>query len=240
MTTDALTSQGPVIADPALVADLLRDWLVPALSPQAMGWLDATIERQRSAIDERQLAIALGLVGRKVGRTELALIPDDLAKAQRVRGRWQPETWSADEAARAAILLATYRGDEAAFAGRVDRLCATAEITEHIAYLKGFAVFPAPRALHDRAREGVRSSSRPVFEAIACRNPYPSDHFDDAAWNQMVVKCVFVGAPIETISGLHARRNPGGVQMLRDLVSERHAAGRSSPDTVHSFIAGDC
>ena len=237
--TDPLAPEGPVIADAEVVADLLRGWLVRALSPQAMDWLDATIERQRSTIDERQLAIALGLVGRKVGRADIALTSNDVAKAQRGRGRWQPETWSVDEAARVAILLATYRGDEAAFAGRVDRLCATAEITEHMAYLKGFAVFPAPRALHDRAREGVRSSSRPVFEAIACRNPYPFDHFDDAAWNQMVVKCVFVGAPIETISGLHARRNPEGVQMLRDLVSERHAAGRSSPEYVHSFIAGE-
>src|SRR5215831_17191356 len=165
MATDPLASEGPVIADPAVIADLLRDWLIRALSPQAIAWLDAAIERQRTAIDERQLAIALGLVGRKVGRTDLALTDDDVAKAQRVRGRWQPETWSTDETARVAILLATYRGDEAVFAARVDRLCGTAEITEHIAYLKGFAVFPTPRALHDRAREGVRSSSRPVFEA---------------------------------------------------------------------------
>ena len=41
-----------------------------------------------------------------------------------------------------------------------------------------------------------------MFQAIACHNPYPSDYFDEAAWNQMVVKCVFVGAPIGAIIGL--------------------------------------
>src|SRR5262249_26886549 len=125
------------------------------------------------------------------------------------------------------------------FAARVERLCAMAEVAEYVAYLKGFAVFPAPRELHVRAREGVRSSMRPVFEAIACNNPYPLDFFDEAAWNQMVVKCVFVGAPIETITGLYGRRNTELVQMLRDLVSERNAAGRPLPDAVHRYIAGD-
>ena len=52
----------------------------------------------------------------------------------------------------------------------------------------------------------------------------------------MVVKCVFTGAPIDSIVGLEQRRNPELLQMLRDLVSERHAAGRSVPDAVHAYV----
>jgi hypothetical protein len=136
-----------------------------------------------------------------------------------------------------ALLLATWSGDEAAFAARVDRLCATGELTEHVAALKGFAVFPAPASLLSRARAAVRSSMQPPFEAIACHNPYPADHFDEAVYNQMVVKCVFSGVPIETIVGLDERRNDELVRMMRDLVSERRAAGRLLPDAVHRFIA---
>ena len=79
---------------------------------------------------------------------------------------------------------------------------------------------------------------RPPFEAIACHSPYPFDHFDAAAWNQMVVKCVVFGAPVESIVGLREWRNPEVIQMLRDLVSERDAAGRRLPDEVHRDIAG--
>ena len=75
-----------------------------------------------------------------------------------------------------------------------------------------------------------------MFAAIACHNPYPFDHFDADAWNQMVVKAVFSGTPIETIVGLHERRNPEVVQMMRDLVSERRAAGRPLPDAVHAYV----
>ena len=236
MATDART---PIAADPSRVADLLQAWLARALAPQAADWLAGEIAVQSAAPDERRLGGALALVRRKVGRAELSLAPEDCSAAHAARADWQPQTWGTDDAARVALLLVSYRDDAQAFAARVERLCAMAEVAEYVAYLKGFAVFPAPRELHARAREGVRSSMRPVFEAIACNNPYPLDFFDEAGWNQMVVKCVFVGAPIETITGLHRRRNAELVQMLRDLVSERSAAGRPLPDAVHRYIVGD-
>ena len=208
-----------------------------ALPPAAIDWLVAEIDRQRAAADERRLAIALGLTSRKIGRLDLALTPDETASAQRLRAGWRPELWATDEAARILILGASHRGDDQAFAARVDRLCTMAEVTEYIAYLKGFAIFPAPKLLYGRAREGVRSAITPVFAAIACHNPYPFDHFDEDAWNQMVVKCVFNGVPIETIVGLHERRNPEAVQMLRDLVAERRAASRPLPEAVHAYVA---
>jgi hypothetical protein len=218
------------------VADMLRRWLKRTLQADAAQWLDAEIDRQRNAVDERRLGMALGLVGRRIGRAELSLSADDLAAAQALRHRWRPDVWGTDEAARVALLLATWSGDEAAFAVRVDRLCATGELTEHVAALKGFAVFPAPASLLSRARAAVRSSMQPPFDAIACHNPYPADHFDEAVYNQMVVKCVFSGVPIETVVGLDERRSAELVRMMRDLVSERRAAGRLLPDAVHRFI----
>jgi hypothetical protein len=210
-----------------------------ALSAAAIDWLVAEIDRQRAAADERRLAIALGLASRKIGRLDLALTTDEAASAQRLRAGWRPELWATDEAARILILMASHGGDDPAFAARVDRLCAMAEVTEYIAYLKGFAIFPAPKLLYGRAREGVRTAITPVFAAIACHNPYPFDHFDEDAWNQMVVKCVFNGVPIETIVGLQERRNPEVVQMLADLIAERQAAGRPLPDAVHAYVASN-
>jgi hypothetical protein len=61
---------------------------------------------------------------------------------------------------------------------------------------------------------------------------------DTDAWNQMIVKCVFGGTPLATVIGLAERRNDELIAMLRDLVAERHAAGRPLPPEVHAFIAG--
>lgn len=222
----------------AAAIDLLRHWLGRMLQAEAARWLDAEIDRQRNVLDERRLGIALGLAGRRLGRAHLSLSAADVAAAQALRGGWRPDTWGTDEAAQVALMLATWTGEEEAFAGRVDRLCVTGELTEHVACLKGFAVFPAPERLLSRAREAVRSSVQPLFEAIACQNPYPADYFDEAAYNQMVVKCVFSGVEIGTIIGLDERRNDDLVRMMRDLVSERHAAGRVVPKSVHRWIAG--
>jgi hypothetical protein len=220
----------------AAAAELLRGWLGRTLPADAWRWLDTEIDRQCKAVDERRLGMTLGLIGRRIGRAELSLSADDIAAAQGLCRRWRPDLWGADEAARVALLLATWAGDEAAFAIRVDRLCATGELTEHVACLKGFAVFPASAQLLSRARAAVRSSMQPPFEAIACHNPYPADHFSEAVYNQMVVKCVFSSVPIGTIVGLDERRNDELVRMMRDLVSERRIAGRPLPDAVHTFI----
>jgi hypothetical protein len=233
-------AQLPSLApDPAAVIGLLHAGLVRTLRPEAIAWLDIELDRQQNIVDDRRLAVALGLAGRKVGRADLSLSDAELAAARDLRRGWQPGLWGADEAARVALVLASYRGDDQAFAARIDRLCAAAEVTELVACLKGFAVFPAAAALEARAREGVRASMRPPFEAIACHNPYPFDYFDQAAWNQMVVKCVFTGASIETIVGLRERRNLDVVQMLRDFAAERRAAGRPLPQAVHEYVDFD-
>jgi hypothetical protein len=216
--------------------NLLQQWLAPAVPAEGAQWLRAEIERQRDSLDDRRLGIALGLCPRRVGRADLALSEHDVVTAQALRPRWRPDTWSSDEAARIALLLATWRGDEAAFATLIERVCETAELGELVASLKGFAVFPAAESLYPRAREAIRSSVQPVFEAIACDNPYPADYFEDPAYNQMVVKCVFTGVPIEKIVGLDQRRNAALLSMLRDLVSERHAAARAVPVSVLQWI----
>jgi len=114
---------------PDAALDLLRGWIARAVPAEAVAWLDGEIARQRDGLDERKLGMALGLAGRKVGRRGLALTAEDVASAQRERAEWQPQFWGSDEAARVALLLATYRGDDQAFAARVDKLCKTAEIT---------------------------------------------------------------------------------------------------------------
>ena len=222
--------------DPAAIIAALRRWLLPEVTPEGMQWLDVEADRACTNTDDRRLAIALGLVTRKLGRKALSLGAAGIAEADTLRAGWQPQWWSTDDAARVLLLLSTYRGDDPAFAERTDRLCTTAEITEHVSILRGFAVFPAPLLLLERAREGVRSSMQPVFEAIACLNPYPLNYFEQGAWNQMVVKCVFVGASIDAISGLQERRNAELVQMLADLVAERRAAGRAVAQRVVEYI----
>jgi hypothetical protein len=107
------------------------------------------------------------------------------------------------------------------------------------------AILRALPALRDRERfvplavEACRTSVVPVFEAIACDNPFPAAHFPDANFHQMVLKAVFVGISLARVVGLHQRRSPELQRMARDYAAERRAAGRSIPDDLALIAGGD-
>jgi hypothetical protein len=69
----------------------------------------------------------------------------------------------------------------------------------------------------------------PVFEAIACENPYPAAYFPELNFNQMVLKAAFIGIALERILGLDARVTPELSRMGSDYASERRAAGHPVP-----------
>src|ERR1700722_20547215 len=81
-------------------ADLLRSWLGRTLHTDAAQWLNAEIDRQRNAVDERRLGMALGLVGRRIGRAELSLSAADLAAAQLLHSPPAAVIGATEEAAR--------------------------------------------------------------------------------------------------------------------------------------------
>src|ERR1043165_1232945 len=101
MLTTASGAKRAPHADHAEAGALLRRWLSGAVGGDAFSWLQQEIGRQQAG-DERRLAVAPGLAGRKVGGHGLLLTADDIAGAQRVREGWQPQYWTTDEAARAA------------------------------------------------------------------------------------------------------------------------------------------
>ncbi len=210
---------------------LLKRWLAPRLTPEAAAWLAAQMATIVSGEKPMQLAMAIGLAPRKVGKADLDLKPDEAEAGRAARSGLDATGWSVDQAVRILLVLAGYRGDDDRFVAGLDRILAAAEIGEQIALLRGLPLFPAPEKLLHRAAEGVRSAMQPIFEAVAHRNPYPREHFSEAQWNQMVVKALFIESRLWPIQGLDARHNPDLARMLIDYAAERRAAGRSiSPE----------
>ncbi len=82
-----------------------------------------------------------------------------------------------------------------------------------------------------------------VFNAVALRNPYPADYMDQGAWNQVVLKALFVESPLYLIEGIDRRANEKLAHMLVDYAHERWAADRSvSPELwrpVGPFAKGE-
>ncbi len=233
LVTTAHPSVGrpPPSASPSVQAfiELYGRWLEKSLPGDRVSWF----RHQIAAIsaDERGALIrAVGLAPRKLGKADLAPDPEALRDAAALRPGFDATGLSVDQAARIAFVLASYRSEQT-FAVTIEDLCRTADVQELIAYYRGLAIFPAGESLRRRAAEGVRSAIKPIFEAVAHRNPYPREHFDEPAWNQMVLKALFIGSALAPIQGLDERANADLAAMLVDYAHERWAAGRAvSPE----------
>lgn len=206
-------------------AQALEQWLVARLPGDATAWLKDSAQRLRGGGSDRDLYMSVSLVARKIGKADLAPGATELGQATAARPGWDPREWSLDQAARVYLLLAA-TGDGATFSRRLDQLCATADVGELVAFYRGLPLYPDQARHVLRAAEGARTNMKAVFQAVAHRNPYPSEQLAEPAWNQMVLKALFIGASLDPVIGLDRRANPALARMLCDYAHERWAAGR--------------
>lgn len=208
-----------------LPAELLQSWLRRQLPSDAADWLDAQATAVHGSDTDRALFLAISMVHRRIGKTDLALSAADAAAAEAARPGWRPAGWSLDQAARIFLLLAG-GGPPERFGLRLEQLVATADVGELITFYRGLPLYPEQPRYVERAAEGVRTNMRAVFEAVAHGNPYPSEQFSESRWNQMVVKALFIGSTLHPIEGMERRWNADLTRMLCDYAHERWAAGR--------------
>ncbi|MCY7352551.1 MAG: EboA domain-containing protein [Cytophagaceae bacterium] len=160
-------------------------------------------------------------------RSELAdLVPD-----------WPIESWTLDRLCRVFLLLYLESHDKTAYIRSIETLFDTAELQELVALYSALPVLAYPEHWVFRATEAVRSNMGPVFDAVALGNPYPAAHFSEAAWNQLVLKCIFNDKPIHRIVGLDQRANQQLADNLSDFAHERWAAGRQVPPQVWRLVS---
>lgn len=204
----------------------LQQWLGQRLDTAGSQWLREAVASLAGGGADRDLFRCVSMVSRKLGKAPLALDAAALTLAEASRPGWDPSSWTVDQAARVRLLLAA-AADGERFVGRLDQLCATADVDELVAFYRGLAVYPDPPRHRQRAAEGLRSNMRVVFEAVAHRNPYAAEQLPEDAWNQMVLKALFVGSTLDAIVGLDRRANATLARMLGDYAHERWAAARS-------------
>jgi hypothetical protein len=187
------------------------------VAPERIAWL------QEAAAEVAQSPAAIGArfpaVGRKVGRAPL----DPGADADDVHA------WTIDDAARTLLLQALGGGAE----GELRELYRYGDAAERRGILRALEHL----ALGDRAlylvEDAIRTNDTRLIAAAL--GPYATEHLPDAAYDQAVLKCVFVGVPITPLHGLH-RVTPDGARMLAAFVHERVAAGRDVPAEVWTVI----
>jgi hypothetical protein len=109
--------------------------------------------------------------------------------------------------------------------------------SERMTVMQGLSLFPDGPALKPLALENGRVNSLPLFAALALANPYPAAYYSEPEFNQLVLKALFLGLGIATLSGLPQRANAELARMCEDYLDERLAAGRSLPADLWLALA---
>lgn len=206
--------------------DLLDRWLSQRIAPDSLVWLNQKRQQIAETGSDRDFFTAFSAVPRYTGKRALQLAPEDLQAAEATQPGWLPSDWSVDQAARTLLLLTLPQNNAEVYLGQLDRVFAAADVGELVALYQALPLLPHPDQHQRRAAEGIRSNITAVFNAVALQNSYPADYLDTPAWNQMVLKALFVGSPLHLIQGLDRRANPELARMAVDYAHERWAANR--------------
>lgn len=178
-------------------------------------WLEEALVRV--AAEPLAIAVLFPAAGRHCGREDLRGAPG----------------WTADDAARVVLLAAVpLRGPTLSAA--VTSLYRYGDVGERRAVLRALQWLYIGGSCVDLLRDALRTNDTRLVAAAL--GPCAA-HLDDAAWRQGVLKCVFMGVPLSVVDGLSRRADGELGEMLAELASERHAAGRYIPTDAAALLA---
>ena len=177
------------------------------------------------AFDRASFELTFAGVGRRLG---VEVVGPDTSLCDETGRSWSIATWGIDDVGRALLLVEGLTHlPESEHVPWVDTCYRSGALRERQSILRALAVLPSPGRFLAVALDGFRASTQPIFEAIACENPYPATYFPEASFNQMVLKAVFTEVALARILDLRDRVTPDLARMAADYASERAAAGRS-------------
>ena len=211
--------------------DLLYRWVSRQINTEALNWLNQKRQKISNGAADFLFFTAFSAVPRYIEKREIQPTVEELESASNICNNWYPANWTIDQAARILLLLSLPSDNADKYLQILDQVFAAADVRELVALYQALPLLPVAEKMHNRAAEGIRSNMTAVFNAVALNNPYPAEYLDNLAWNQMVLKALFVGSPLHLIQGLDKRANPELARMLVDYAHERWAAGRNvSPE----------
>jgi len=199
----------------------LQAWAKHQLEPNLNDWM---LEQVQKIITKPQLHFftSLSLAARK---TVTPLKQAPVFQLSQPKLEWEAKAWNSRTLVRAILCLNAY---EILGQAMIEEAFSTADLNESIDLYQIIPLFPSNPERTLRALEGLRSSASVVFNAVAHYNPLPLE-FDEAAWNQMILKALFIDSALSPIIHLEAHWNRNLSNMLSDYAEERISAKRPVP-----------
>ena len=198
-------------------------------------WFRENLERLKPNPLPKDLYLAFGSVHRQISKSPIDIDKPDVKQLENDFPGFSNMSWSTDQICRLAFMLAVSPEKNIELLGN---LLDTGDVSEQVALFKGLFLLENAIDFTPKAVNGIRTNITNVFDAIALNNPFPATYFSEEAWNQMVLKAVFMDRPVFRIVELENRKNEKLARILQDYAHERWAAGRTVTPELWRLTSG--
>ncbi len=206
--------------------DLIRTALRNRLTGPAAEFCTQTCDEIAAGVSDDRFSLLLAKASRFAPRVDWAPDEAEIREAGGVLTGWNPVRWSMLDAMRVLFVLARTDLAESSFEQAIEEAFRFTDEGESCAPFRAIPLCPNPERFLWRVSDGCRTNMTSVFESIAFGSPFPVTYFDDVAWNQLVIKAIFVGVNLASVYGLDERLTPELARIALDLADERRSAGR--------------
>lgn len=161
---------------------------------------------------------------------------DELEQLETVYPGFGKASWTKQELVRVVLMinLETSKNKEI-----LEAFFETAEMQELVAFFKGLFLLENAEEFTLSVEEGIRTNMVNVFDSFTAGNPYAITYLEEWAWNQLVLKALFLDRPLFTIHDIDKRKNQSLSEMLQDFVNERWSAFREVSPEIWRMIEGN-
>ncbi len=222
---------GGMIDSPA-ACQLLRQCISRRLTLPARQQFEAMERDIRIQWNETRFQQWFATASRTLGHEKIRLTIEEAAGLEQCGVGWLLSD-ALDELGRVVMLaMAASQLSDHTYHSLLHRCYENGDSPERCAVLRALPLLPDARRFLHVALDAGRSHIQPIFEALACENPYPSVYFPELNFNHMILKALFTGTALRRVLGLTTRLSPELRRMANDYATERHAAGRSVPADI--------
>jgi hypothetical protein len=144
---------------------------------------------------------------------------------------------STDCAGRMLLLYTLAQATPQQLAAAVQAAYDEGDSQEKLAVMRALPLLPEAERFVSIALDIGRCNELDLFSSLAVRNPYPSRHYNELAWNKLYMKAVFLDVPLEHMLGVEERNNAELSRMALEYVEQQESAGRRFPNEIWSVVA---
>jgi hypothetical protein len=214
------------------INSLLWEILTAQIAPSEAKWLE-----ENGVAEPLELMTAFVATPRFLAKRTVKPTVQQTLELNEIMPGYSVEDWGIVRLSRVWLLSCLDTANKEEYCRHLETLFDTAEMNEMVALYSALPLLEYPEKWLFRATDAVRSNMGVVFDAVALKNPYPTKHFTELAWNQLVLKAIFNDKPIHFIVGLEERVNENLAFTLSDFAHERWAAGRTVPAQVWRLVS---